>query len=114
MIEGASGLATPSLFGAALHCQQAAEKLAKAALIAFGTRPPRTYDVLRLAQMVQAVHSELGAEVESVAQVTTWYAASRYPDVPIDSLPSWQDIRWAQSRLQALHARLLALAPRAK
>jgi HEPN domain-containing protein len=102
---------SPSLFGAALHCQQAAEEMAKAVLIAFGVRPPRIHDVDRLGDLVGAVHFEIGAEIQKLSQLTTWYAAARYPDVAADSLPSLVDIRAALVKLRVLHQRIQSLAP---
>jgi HEPN domain-containing protein len=40
--------ADPPLFSAALHCQQAAEKMAKAILIAATVPPPRIHDIEEL------------------------------------------------------------------
>ena len=102
---------SPSLFGASLHCQQAAEKMAKATLIAFGVRPPRTHDLDQLGDLVLVVHPEIGSEVCGLAQLTTWYVASRYPDVATDSLPSIEDVLWALTKLRALHRRIESLVP---
>jgi len=105
---------SPSLFGAALHCQQAAEKMSKAVLIAFGIRPPRIHDVDRLGELVEGVHPEIGAEIQKLSALTAWYAAARYPDVAPDALPSLEDIRAALAKLRALHQRINSLAPQAR
>jgi HEPN domain-containing protein len=102
----------PSLFGASLHCPQAAEKMAKAVLIAFGIRPPRIHDLDELGDLIRAVHLEIGDEVRGLAQLTTWYVASRYPDVAAESLPSPEDIRFALKKLHGLRRRVQSIVPR--
>jgi HEPN domain-containing protein len=113
MVDAAMGLASPSVYGVSLHCQQAAEKMAKAVLIAFGTKPPRTHDLVRLSRLVETVDAEIGAEIGALAQLTTWYAVARYPDAA-DALPSSQDIGTAVASLRALPRLVLALAPEAE
>jgi HEPN domain-containing protein len=44
---------------AAVHCQQAAEKMAKAVLIASNVAPPRIHNIKRLSALVAAMHVEL-------------------------------------------------------
>ena len=114
VIEAVLKQPAPSLLGAAMHCQQAAEKMAKAVLIAFGNRPPRIHDLGRLARLVQSVRSDIGAELWAMAEITTWYAAARYPDVAFDTLPTLEEIHSVLAKLRALHERILALAPKAR
>jgi HEPN domain-containing protein len=104
---------TPSLFGLSLHCQQAAEKLAKAMLIAFGVRPPHIHDIGELAELVADVHASIGLEIKNLAQLTAWYISSRYPDIAIESLPGLDDIRLAAASLRQLCDRIATLAPQA-
>jgi HEPN domain-containing protein len=101
-----------SLFGASLHCQQAGEKIAKAVLIAFGVRPPRTHDLDELGERVLTVHPDIGNELRGLGQLTTWYIASRYPDVATESLPSVEDIRLALKKLRDLLRRVQSLVPK--
>ena len=44
-----------TLWGAALHCQQATEKIAKGLLIAFGIRPPQTHNIEDLREQVDTL-----------------------------------------------------------
>jgi HEPN domain-containing protein len=103
----------PSLYGTSLHCQQAAEKLSKAVLIAYSTKPPRIHDIGELAALVAAVNEDIGRELATLSQVTTWYVASRYPEVAIESQPSLDDIRSAIVVLRKVVEQIVALAPTA-
>src|SRR4051812_23017303 len=49
-----------TLISAAFHCQQAAEKTAKALLIVLGASPPKIHDVAELAEIVYERSPELG------------------------------------------------------
>jgi HEPN domain-containing protein len=102
---------SPWLWGASLHCQQAAEKLAKATLIAYGTKPPHIHDVGELSELVMAVHADIGRAIGNLSQLTTWYISSRYPDIAGESLPSVDDIRSALASLRGLCGRIAGLAP---
>lgn len=104
---------SPSLYGISLHCQQAAEKLAKATLIAFRMRPPRIHDIGELAALVATVHPGVGRELESLNPLTAWYVSSRYPEIAADSLPNLNDVRLALVKLRQLCERVAALAPEA-
>jgi HEPN domain-containing protein len=64
---------------AAYHLQQAAEKLAKAALVEAGVaRVPRTHDIGRLAGLLPLGHPWL-ATLAGLADLTDFAAAARYP-----------------------------------
>ncbi len=51
--EALLALASPEVDPAAFHCQQAAEKMAKAMLIAAREPPPRLHDIDELGRRVQ-------------------------------------------------------------
>lgn len=65
---------------AAYHCQQAAEKLMKAALIRHGIKPERTHDLGRLAARLRLVEPRMAAAADAVAPLTAWSVVTRYPD----------------------------------
>ena len=62
------------------HAQQAAEKSLKAVLVAFGSLPPRTHDLVALLARC-AEHVPDLADLESDCRtLTSFGVASRYPD----------------------------------
>jgi HEPN domain-containing protein len=97
------------LRSAALHCQQAAEKIAKAALVAFGSPPPKTHDLDRLGKLVGLQHAELGEQISALAGLTAWYISARYPEAEIT--PSAKQILAVLNLLQNLRAQVQAFAP---
>ena len=61
------------------HCQQAAEKLLKALLVAAGVSPPRTHDLEELASLLPS-SEPLPAEIEDACAYLSELAVSpRYP-----------------------------------
>lgn len=96
--------------GAAFHCQQAAEKMAKAVLVAFGRDYPKTHELLELSEMVIAVQPKLGHLVGELRGLTDWYFAGRYPD--LDYRPSSADIGQALAKLLELRRQIDSLAPK--
>jgi len=67
------------------HVQQAAEKAIKAVLVAGGADPPRTHDLEMLLAAVPE-HVQIGFDRLSVAALTAYAVASRYPgdDEPVE------------------------------
>jgi HEPN domain-containing protein len=73
-------LTHPHLHGiAAFHCQQAAEKLMKAALVAAARPVRKTHDLDRLASEVTAALPGLAAQLDPLRRRTAWIATFRYP-----------------------------------
>jgi len=103
--------ASPVLRSAAFHCQQAAEKMAKAVLVALGAAVPKIHDVEELSWLVTDVDPELGKAVGKLA-LGGWYAV-RYPGLETDFQPSSQDVRSALAELRDLRERINSLAPKA-
>lgn len=103
---------SPSIFAAALHCHQAAEKMAKAALIGWNVAPPRIHDVTKLGKLVAAHDADVGRAIEELGGLTAWYLSTRYPDA-LENAPSVEEIRAALAKLQSLRKRIAALAPKA-
>ena len=100
-----------TLWGAALHCQQAVEKIAKGILIAFGTRPPQTHNIEVLAGLVRQHHLASGDQIDALAALTSWYFVARYPSGMEESLPVAAEINSAIERLQILRSQLESLTP---
>jgi HEPN domain-containing protein len=73
----------PTPQAAAYHCQQAAEKLIKAALVAEGVHPPRSHDIGGLAELLPAGHP-LRPAFARLERLTVYAIAYRYP--PADML----------------------------
>jgi HEPN domain-containing protein len=77
-----------SLLGiAAYHCQQAAEKVLKAALIIRGVPFRRTHDLDELATQLVGAWPAVGALAEPLRPLTSWGFAYRYPMEGIDEEP---------------------------
>ena len=51
------------LASAAFHCQQAAEKMAKAVIVAYQTEYPRIHDLAQFGVAVAALRPELGESI---------------------------------------------------
>lgn len=68
----------PSLSGAAYHCQQAAEKLAKAVLVQDGIGFPKTHDIAALVGLLPDDH-RLKKALGSLEKLTPYGIAYRYP-----------------------------------
>ncbi len=61
------------------HCQQAAEKLFKALLVAAGVSPPRTHDLEELAALVPSSQSLPAAIADACAYLSELAVVPRYP-----------------------------------
>lgn len=96
---------------AGFHCQQAAEKMGKALLIAFGADVPKTHDIEELTFRLAALHQASAARLKRVASSSGWYAAVRYPNVEIEFQPTRQDIESMRSLLKDLRSYIDTLAP---
>jgi HEPN domain-containing protein len=100
-----------TLISAAFHCQQAAEKMAKALLIVLGASPPKIHDVAELAELVYERSPEVGEMVREVSRFSVWYLPSRYPDAQDNFSPTLDEIKLALMKLRDLRRRIDALAP---
>ncbi|HWL72976.1 MAG TPA: HEPN domain-containing protein [Burkholderiaceae bacterium] len=76
---------SPPLRSAALHCQQAAEKMAKASLVAFSNIPPKTHDLDRLGELVASHDTEIGELIRQLADLTIWYISVDIPTLKLNS-----------------------------
>ena len=84
------------------HCQQAAEKLLKAALIVSGRQPPRTHDLMVLLENLRADFPNVEALRDPLAILMPYAVEIRYPDDWF--MPSPDDAREARD----MAARVLA------
>lgn len=70
----------PPIFGSATyHCQQAAEKLLKGALVLAGVDFQKTYNLELLGDLVLAAFPNLQAFMIGVTELTSWGISYRYP-----------------------------------
>jgi HEPN domain-containing protein len=61
------------------HCQQAVEKMLKAALLASGSEPPRTHDLGFLLEMLEAIRPIPVGLNAACAALADYGVAPRYP-----------------------------------
>ena len=76
----------PAFDIAAYHCQQAAEKIVKAALITREIDPPRWHDIDSLITLLDA-QDPLSAPLAPLAGLTPYGIAFRYPVPDPEALP---------------------------
>jgi HEPN domain-containing protein len=98
-------------WGAAFHCQQALEKMAKGVLIAKRIEPPKTHDIEVLGRLVGGQDAEIGEKIGALSRLTVWYIAPRYPDAMIDDIPSQVDLLAAIAKLNDLRHQIDKLTP---
>jgi HEPN domain-containing protein len=77
------------------HCQQAAEKLLKAALAAQGVPPPRTHVLTLLADQLSTLFPTIEQLGDDLAILTPYSVAARYPDDDF-IMPTIEDAREAR------------------
>ena len=77
------------------HCQQAAEKLLKAALVAKGVPPPRTHILLVLMDEIAPISPSVETLREDLVILTPYAVSARYPDDESD-MPTLEDAREAR------------------
>jgi HEPN domain-containing protein len=96
---------------AAFHCQQAAEKILKALLVAASVAPVRSHDMERLVQAAAPLYPTLSDKMQPFARLTEWLTASRYPDLGggLGEAPS--DVAEMLALIKAFEADVRALAP---
>ena len=83
-MEVASTLPGSDDWAIGFHAQQAVEKAVKAVLLSRGLDVPRVHDVRELARRVSAAGLQLPVDLNSLAALTPWAAAGRYPELPED------------------------------
>lgn len=101
-----------TIWGAAMHCQQTLEKLAKGLLIAYGSRPPRSHDIEALADLVEIHDPALGVRIGALGELTAWYFGARYPNGAGESLPTVSEVEITIGHLEGLCRDIERLAPK--
>lgn len=91
---------------AAYHCQQAAEKMLKAALCAVEVHVPRTHDLVVLVRECAQYCAELGALLPQAALLTPLATLYRYPGV---GSPDAQELDEALCAAEQIVSRVAAL-----
>ena len=71
------GAALPAV--AAYHCQQAAEKIAKALLVAAAAPFPKTHDLAAINALASPAYPALAPLLAALEPITVWGLAYRYP-----------------------------------
>ncbi len=89
---------------AAYHCQQAAEKIAKAVLVAKRIAFPKTHDLATLKARLAAKAPLLASAMSGLEHITVWGFAYRYPfeEDTAAPQPSTGEIRDCLDRLGKL------------
>jgi HEPN domain-containing protein len=94
-------------WGVCYHVQQAVEKALKALLVAGGLDPPRTHNLLRLQDAVEA---PLFADTDTdlLASLTLWSSQQRYPADQVEPTPSdvTEALELGQRTLEVVEARM--------
>jgi HEPN domain-containing protein len=83
---------------AAFHLQQAAEKAAKALLIARWRRPPKSHDLETLSELLSDIEPAIAASLSALDRITSWAAVARYPDG--EASPSVAEVRTASKEVR--------------
>jgi len=103
--EHCLGAAQPLLESAAYFCQQAAEKLMKALLVAAACPFPKTHNLKDLAGRTAPLYPNLGGSLREVQHWTVWGFAYRYPfeeEQGASSVPSADELKEAVRRIWTL------------
>ena len=61
------------------HCEQAAEKFLKAALVQFDKEPPKTHDLVQLCKLCCEVNERFGQLADACIELTPYGVQVRYP-----------------------------------
>jgi len=96
---------------AALHCQQAAEKLAKAFIVAMGALPSKTHDIDELADVAVEHDPEFAGRLRQLGSLTRWYVWVRYP-AGGETGPTSEDVAEAYAGILELRRQIQIFAPK--
>lgn len=61
------------------HCEQAAEKLLKGALVQFGAEPPKTHDLIQLCKLCMEQEPQFEQVIDACVELTPYGVQVRYP-----------------------------------
>jgi HEPN domain-containing protein len=96
---------------AAMHCQQAVEKLAKAFIVAMEETPAKTHEIGELSDVVAIHDADLAARLRALSGLTRWYFSVRYPVGGDETGPTLVDVIEAHGQILQLRRRLEDFAP---
>ncbi|HYN38562.1 MAG TPA: HEPN domain-containing protein [Rhodospirillales bacterium] len=112
-VDACLGADPPVTATAAYHCQQAAEKLLKALLVACARPTRKTHDLDELAREAGEALPQLAAQADSCRFMTRWNFAFRYPSAadrePVP--PAAAEVAAARNLLARLRAAVAAVEP---
>lgn len=111
--EACLAMDPPVVGPSAYHCQQAAEKIIKALLIAASRPILKIHDLKELSNAVAPDYPGLAGRMTELRDLTLWGFAYRYPfeeEVPVE-LPTIEGVRRAIQKIQELFAAARALDP---
>ena len=91
------------------HCQQAAEKILKAYLVANGQTPPFTHDLLLLLERILPLNPEADDLRDALALLIPYAVEIRYPDDGFS--PSAEDANEAREAAEQVMKWLNAILP---
>lgn len=94
------------------HCQQCAEKLLKAALLAHGSGVPKAHDLSLLSSLLNESDPSWSWDAEALEDLTSGAVASRYPGYAISSDDAAESLAIARALRLALLERLGLLPSR--
>jgi predicted nucleotidyltransferase/HEPN domain-containing protein len=101
----------PSPESAAYHCQQAAEEIIKAGLIAAGVHPPKEHNLRELNALLPPDHP-LAPAFRPLEALSAYITAFRYPDEPDIPVPSLREVEaWLAKLTEARDAVLGGARP---
>ena len=76
------------------HCEQAAEKLLKGALVHFNVDPPRTHDLIQLCKLCSDMDARFEALADACVDLTPYGVQVRYPsDLELDESDTHSALR---------------------
>lgn len=85
-------------------CQQAAEKLVKALLVAANVPFPKTHDISKLAELADPVWPAFAMYTNEFRALTPWNAEFRYPTTDPEEFPSREAVERVRKRLLAFRS----------
>jgi HEPN domain-containing protein len=104
---------SPQPGSAAFFCQQPAEKMMKALLVASGIDFPKTHDLDKLSALASSAWPEFGEHIEACRALTPWRVEFRYPSSgEAESLPDVREVEAVRGRLGAFRTALVPLVAR--
>ena len=102
----AAGAKPPIHDGTCFHCQQCAEKYAKAFLQEAGVAVPRTHDLVKLLAIALPHDSTLRPLKRGMAYLTDFAVDVRYPEADPTARQARSSLRWMERVREEIRTRL--------